>query len=262
VQFPDQLKPNETLARGREMRSADGRHRLIMQNDGNLVVYGPNGVRWTPGASSTGDRLIMQDGNLVLYNASGTFIWQSGTGGHPGAWLALQDDGNLVVYDASGKALWWIGVYAPPKAAPAPTAPPVPTDSVAVTGQVGIEQTVVIEGFRVHRSIADAVGRMIRDARAAGIHLTGWGWRSMEDQIRLRREHCGTSHYAIYEMSSSQCRPPTARPGASQHQRGLAIDFASMTSRSPGFAWLQANAARYGFKNLKSEPWHWSTTGN
>lgn len=27
-------------------------------------------------------------------------------------------------------------------------------------------------------------------------------------------------------------------------------------------AWLQANAARYGFKNLKSEPWHWSTTGN
>ncbi|WNG61464.1 M15 family metallopeptidase [Archangium gephyra] len=29
-----------------------------------------------------------------------------------------------------------------------------------------------------------------------------------------------------------------------------------------GFVWLKANAARYGFINLPSEPWHWSTNGN
>jgi hypothetical protein len=114
VVYPDRLKSAETLARGGEMRSPDGRHQLIMQDDGNLVVYGPQGARWTPGAPSTGERLIMQqDGNLVLYDTSGTFIWQSGTVGNNGAWLALQDDGNLVLYDASGgKALWGLGGYA------------------------------------------------------------------------------------------------------------------------------------------------------
>ncbi|WNG60001.1 hypothetical protein F0U59_38750 [Archangium gephyra] len=148
----------------------------------------------------------------------------------------------------------WAALGASPPVGPTPV--PVP-----VTGPVGKDQIVEVEGIHVHRSIADAVGRMIRDARAAGIHLTGWGWRSQEEQIQLRREHCGTSHYAIYDMPSSKCSPPTARPGTSQHQRGLAIDFKSMTRKSPGFAWLKANAARYGFRNLPSEPWHWSTTG-
>ncbi|HZH75013.1 MAG TPA: D-alanyl-D-alanine carboxypeptidase family protein, partial [Archangium sp.] len=230
--------------------SNNGLYRLVLQNDGNLVLYGPDGVRWTPGAPSTGNQLVLQDGNLVLYDTSGKFIWQSGSGGNIGAWLALQHDGNLVVYSASGKVLW-----TPPSPAPAPT------DSSTVTAPVGPEQTVMVEGIRVHRSIANAVGQMIRDARAAGINLTGGGWRSMEDQINVRRKNCGTSHYAIYDMPASQCKPPTARPGTSQHQRGLAIDFTGMTRSSPGFAWLKANAARYGFFNLPSEPWHWSTTG-
>jgi LAS superfamily LD-carboxypeptidase LdcB len=67
-------------------------------------------------------------------------------------------------------------------------------------------------------------------------------------------------------MPASQCRPPTARPGTSQHEKGLAIDFTYngrlIRSRSSaGYQWLAANAAAYGFKNLPSEPWHWSTTG-
>ena len=75
--------------------------------------------------ASTGERLIQQEGNLVVYNASGTAIWHTSTGGHPGAFLTLQDDGNLVVYDASGKALWWLGAYAT-----------VPTDCSAVKSPV------------------------------------------------------------------------------------------------------------------------------
>jgi hypothetical protein len=43
----------------------------------------------------TGRRLVLQDGNLVLYGPSGTFIWQSGTGVHIGAWLALQPDPHI-----------------------------------------------------------------------------------------------------------------------------------------------------------------------
>ena len=134
------------------------------------------------------------------------------------------------------------------------------------TQPVAIDQTVVVDGIRVHTSIADDLGALLAAAEADGIALSGWGWRDSQAQIRLRRQHCGTSEYAIYRMPSSQCRPPTARPGSSQHERGLAIDFTynggSISTRSsPGFRWLAANAAAYGLKNLASEPWHWSTTG-
>jgi len=50
------------------------------------------------------------------------------------------------------------------------------------------------------------------------------------------------------------------------HERGLAIDFTYqgrvISSRSsPGYQWLAAHAGSYGFYNLPSEPWHWSTNG-
>lgn len=134
------------------------------------------------------------------------------------------------------------------------------------TGTVGPEDVTSVRGIRVHRSIAGDIRALLDAAEADGVNLSGWGWRDGATQIRLRREHCGTSDYAVYRMPSSQCRPPTARPGRSQHERGLAIDFTynggSIGSRrSPGFKWLNANAATYGLKNLASEPWHWSTTG-
>jgi LAS superfamily LD-carboxypeptidase LdcB len=51
------------------------------------------------------------------------------------------------------------------------------------------------------------------------------------------------------------------------HEQGLAVDLtyngSLITSRSnPGFIWLDANAAGFGFYNLPAEPWHWSTNGN
>ena len=64
------------------------------------------------------------------------------------------------------------------------------------------------------------------------------------------------------------CSPPTARPGTSEHERGLAIDFRcngepiGQHSRSnPCVVWLRAHAAAYGLYNLPSEAWHWSTSG-
>lgn len=120
--------------------------------------------------------------------------------------------------------------------------------------------------FWVHVDIADNLEQMLAEASAAGIQLGGWGYRDHAAQIRLRRAHCGTSNWAIYHKPSSTCRPPTARPGASMHEQGKAIDFtyngrAIGTRSSPAFKWLSANAGRFGFKNLPSEPWHWSTNG-
>jgi LAS superfamily LD-carboxypeptidase LdcB len=136
---------------------------------------------------------------------------------------------------------------------------------VNVPGQGSIQLTTV-GGITVNSQIADQLGAMQRAAAADGIILTGGGYRDSSQQIALRRANCGSSNYAIYEMPASQCRPPTAQPGRSLHEQGLAIDFIangqSITSRShPGFQWLAANASSYGFYNLPSEPWHWSTTG-
>ncbi len=124
-----------------------------------------------------------------------------------------------------------------------------------------------VQGITVSSTIADQVDRLLTAAEADGVSLTGSGYRDRARQIELRRAHCGTSNYAIYEMPSSSCSPPTARPGMSMHERGLAIDFSCdgslVRSRSGScYRWLADNAASYGLYNLPSEPWHWSTTGS
>lgn len=120
----------------------------------------------------------------------------------------------------------------------------------------------VVRGITVHAAIAGDVEALLAAAEADGLRLTGSGYRSTERQIELRRQHCGTSYYAIYEAPSSSCSPPTARPGTSMHEQGLAIDFQNCSTRSTAcFQWLSANAATYGLYNLPSEPWHWSIDG-
>ena len=95
------------------------------------------------------------------------------------------------------------------------------------------------------------------DAAPDSLSLCGWGWRSSQRQQELWDEH----------GCDSGCSVPTARPGSSMHERGLAIDFTSggraiQSRNNNAFRWLDANAGRYGFRNLPSEPWHWSTNGN
>ncbi|MDP8991931.1 MAG: M15 family metallopeptidase, partial [Actinomycetota bacterium] len=124
-----------------------------------------------------------------------------------------------------------------------------------------------VRGITVASSIAGQLASLLSAADGAGLSLSGGGYRSSQQQIQTRMNNCGTSNYAIYEMPSSQCSPPTAKPGASMHERGLAIDFTNrgslITSRSnPAFRWLAGNAGRFGFRNLPAEPWHWSTNGS
>ncbi|HVT77776.1 MAG TPA: M15 family metallopeptidase [Acidimicrobiales bacterium] len=124
-----------------------------------------------------------------------------------------------------------------------------------------------VHGITVATSIADNLGRMLDAADADGYHFSGSGYRSAEGQIALRRAHCGSSSYDVYDKPASQCHPPTARPGTSMHEQGLAVDFSYNGSvinshSNPGFQWLRGHASRYGFYNLPSEAWHWSVNGN
>ncbi len=126
---------------------------------------------------------------------------------------------------------------------------------------------VSVRGIQVASEIATQVEALLAAAEADGFAFSGGGFRDPQRQIELRKANCGTSDYAIYEMPASQCSPPTAKPGQSQHELGLAIDFTNsgrlITSRNDlGFVWLAEHAPAFGFINLPSEPWHWSTTGN
>ncbi|HKE76723.1 MAG TPA: M15 family metallopeptidase [Acidimicrobiales bacterium] len=119
--------------------------------------------------------------------------------------------------------------------------------------------------IQIAGDIQRQIERLLTDATNAGINLCGNGYRDPAEQIAVRRANCGTSPYAIYEAPSSYCSPPTARPGTSMHEQGLAIDFtiggSTIGRGSAAFNWLQANAANYGMYNLPSEPWHWSVSG-
>ncbi len=104
----DHIRPNQALFRNYYIRSSDGRYSLIMQADGNLVLYAP-GYRplWhshtygNPGAYLA----VQGDGNLVVYSASNRPLWWSGTKANP-SHLIMQSDGNLVQYNIFAQALW------------------------------------------------------------------------------------------------------------------------------------------------------------
>lgn len=117
-------------------------------------------------------------------------------------------------------------------------------------------------GFRVNRSIATNLNNMILAASKAGVGLKPVskysGWRS----YNMQREIRGINGCPKDSSPSSACRPATAAPGTSNHEAGEALDFAdSSTRNSQVHKWLKANASRFGFYNLPSEPWHWSRNG-
>jgi hypothetical protein len=69
-------------------------------------------VLWESGTFDPGGVLIMQgDGNLVIY--SPLAIWASNTDGEPGAHLLVQNDGNVVLYRADWTPIWDTGTVQP-----------------------------------------------------------------------------------------------------------------------------------------------------
>jgi D-alanyl-D-alanine carboxypeptidase len=141
----------------------------------------------------------------------------------------------------------------------------------AISGQVVTQtrasfttaQTTKVYGVTVNKIVAYPFQRMINDAGKAGVQLSGGGFRTKQRQIELRKVNGCPD---VWTAPASSCRVPTAIPGRSLHEIGLAVDLTSggrtiNTRKSKAFKWLAANAGRYGFVNLPSEPWHWSVTG-
>jgi LAS superfamily LD-carboxypeptidase LdcB len=143
---------------------------------------------------------------------------------------------------------------------------PIPRGSLGASGGLGTVSCPGGGSITMAASVTGHLQDLVDAASADGIDMCGGGYRDPADQVAVRRANCGTSYYAIYEAPSSACSPPTAPPGTSQHEQGLAVDFTigggTISRGSAAFNWLKANAAGFGFYNLPAEPWHWSTTGN
>jgi hypothetical protein len=105
----------------------------------------------------------------------------------------------------------------------------------------------------VNSRVSGAVYAMVAAANKNGVSLSAnSSFRSMAHQQALCP--CDGIH--------------VAHPGFSNHQMGLAIDFATLPS-TPGpvpgnrtWEWLSSNATKFGYKNYPAEAWHWSPTGN
>lgn len=139
-------------------------------------------------------------------------------------------------------------------------------------GQLVPIRVCIITGVGINVKIAQNVATLIQDASKQGIDLkAGSGYRTMSQQTSLYRRNCPKGE-------NGRCTPPTARPGYSNHQMGLAIDFKYNNETicflpksrnktvnckgNAGLEWLKVNAARYGLKNLPDEAWHWSVDGS
>lgn len=83
---------------------------LIMQGDGNLVLYGSSGFLWasnTSGQNCNGQcgAYFQTDGNFVVYNGS-TPLWASNTSGNPSAQLVISEGFPHMEIVLGGASIW------------------------------------------------------------------------------------------------------------------------------------------------------------
>ena len=99
------LNANGTLLKDDYLLSPSGRYQLVLQDDGNLVIYDLNAGHKAVWSSGTNGRAVnfavMQtDGNFVIYGFPGP-VWATGTNGKGNCFITMQDDGNLVIYEVN-----------------------------------------------------------------------------------------------------------------------------------------------------------------
>jgi hypothetical protein len=108
------LQAGQQLVCNQYLLSPNGLYKLILQTDGNLVIYNQTTNKAVWATYTNGKpvvKAVMQgDGNFVLYGSNGASYWSSRTYNYPGAFLQIQDQGNAVVY-AKVQVCGWVGQH-------------------------------------------------------------------------------------------------------------------------------------------------------
>jgi probable HAF family extracellular repeat protein len=245
------------------LRTGDRTISIAAPDATTTVPTGVNDAGQVVGYAADDATLAGTRGFMLADGADGPFTPIEVPGSPRSVPLGVNDLGHVVgLYEQPD-----LTPVAPPAPAPGGAQGPAPAAGGRWPGGVSAPDLATVRGITVSVEIAGQLEAMLAAAEADGIGLTGSGYRDMARQIALRRAHCGTSDYAIYEMPARNCSPPTARPGTSRHERGLAIDFSCDVElirrrMNPCYRWLAENAAAYGLFNLPSEAWHWSVDGS
>jgi probable HAF family extracellular repeat protein len=235
---------------------SDGRYRTIAAPGAPTTIpFGINDRGQIVGYTADDLNQTRARGFLLADGVDGPFTPINFPGAPKSVALGISDRGDIV------------GLHENPDLTPSSPGSGAPATGGQPPDMLSGLDLETVRGITVSNVIADQIEALMAAAEADGLLLTGHGHRDHARQIALRRAHCGTSYYAIYEMPASSCSPPTARPGTSMHERGLAVDFSCdgllIRSRSNRcFRWLAARAAGYGLYNLPSEAWHWSTNAS
>ncbi|MGA3354216.1 MAG: phosphodiester glycosidase family protein [Acidimicrobiales bacterium] len=179
------LRPGSSLSSGSWLESPNGHYVLVMQRDGNLVLYGESLPIWAsstashPGATAR----MRRDGNLVIFQGSDS-IWSSGTdrAGDAGSVLVLDNGGAMIIDSRAGKALWRTVSLSPPGALQPFSPPPVSGEGVwhaagrLVNGQVAIYETLLRPpGSTTVTGVAWMDPRLLRAALYSGSSSPGSG---------------------------------------------------------------------------------------
>ena len=148
----------------------------------------------------------------------------------------------------------------------------------AVPDHYELELTQLSNGKEVDSRIYPALQEMFDDARMSGLQLfVREGYRTQEEQRAIMEERI--AEYLAQGYSKQDAKKMAegyvSIPGTSEHQLGLAVDVNADTSVSSSdevYAWLDANAYRYGFikrypsdkteiTGVNHEPWHYRYVG-
>jgi len=102
------FQPGDGLLPNQAIHSCDGRFTLILQGDGNLVLYKEPGVPLWAANTVNQDSAQLEltpSGDFIVYGKLGEQLWRSGNADQTAAQAFLQGDGNLVIYGPT-QAVW------------------------------------------------------------------------------------------------------------------------------------------------------------
>jgi len=141
-----------------------------------------------------------------------------------------------------------------------------PSDLVTLTeGSYRVSRN----GLMLRRIAVTALDEMAKTARADGVTLVASSaYRSYEYQTQVYNRN-------VREMGQTAADRESARPGHSQHQTGLVVDFGSIDDSFATTAagrWMSANASRFGWSlsfpdgyeavtGYRWESWHYRYVG-
>ncbi|MDR2070287.1 MAG: M15 family metallopeptidase [Treponema sp.] len=128
-------------------------------------------------------------------------------------------------------------------------------------------------GHRLRQAAADSLEEMAAAARAEGVTLiASSAYRSYEYQVEVYGRN-------VREMGREAADRESARPGYSQHQLGLVVDFGAQDgsigdhfAQTPAGRWMAANASGFGWSlsfpqgmeavtGYRWESWHYRYVG-